>query len=454
MASSRNTLDMTSGPIFRKLLLYAFPLMVNSLVNTFYNIADKVIAGQYLGDIAVAAVGACTPPINLLNNFFVSTATGASVICGNYIGAHRQDKLRECMHTTCVTGCLMGLLVGVIGILSSVPLLKATSTPEDIFSDAYTYMLVRMIGLPIGITNTFCNNILTAHGDTKRITFSGFLSGLVNVLGNLVFVIVIPMGIAGIALATVLSQALALGIKIYILFSPKDAYRLRLSELRLDWSEMKNILSVGVPAGMNSLAFSVANVMLQSSVNTLGPIVIAGNSGADTLSTMVSLFPVHMSAACGCAVAQCYGAENYPRIRKVVRQCLIGTTIMIVAANVVVTVLARPIMNMFTDNPEVATAGIPKLMYSIWGYVLYDLGLVFAGALKGIRRSGIMMVLNMAGVCLPRIIWVLFVFPMLGTPTVLYMIYPISYAISAVPLGIAYSRCLNQRIEEHRQTAL
>lgn len=449
--ASRNTLDMTTGPIFKKLLLYAYPLILGSVLNTLYNVADKIIAGRFLGDNAMAAVGICGSPIALIFNTMVGIASGVGVLCGNFIGARKDKELRECMQTVPLTGIVIGLIVGLLGAFASRFLLVATKTPEAVFDDSYTYMLVRMIGMPFAIANSFCNNILQAHGDTKRITISSFFSGLLNVLGNIVFVTIIPLGVVGIALATVLAQILPFLIKVYILFSPKDVYVLKFSKLRLDIRYIKDSLSIGIPTGMNSLAFSIANTLLQSSVNSFGPIVIAGNSCADSLINLVGLLPANMNTACSCAVAQCYGAGNLERIKETVHKGIIGTNVMIIVTSTIVTIFARPILGLYTDTPEVATAGIPKMMFSIWGYLIYAFSMLYAGALKGMRRSGIMMVLNFFGICLPRVLWVWFVFPFFNTPNMLYLIYPISYVTSAIPMGIAY-RLVLKKMEQKRET--
>lgn len=442
--ASRNSLDMTTGPVLRKLLLFAYPLMISTLVNTLYDAADKVIAGQFIGDNALAAVGTSTPPINLLLNTFVGIASGAAVICGNYIGGNRQKDLRECLHCAPLVGFLCGLLVCIIGLIFNRPLLTAMDTPEEIFSDAQTYLVVRMLGMPISVANSFCLNIFNAHGDTKRITLSGVLSGLVNVLGNLLFVAVIPLGVAGIALSTVLSQILALSIKLVIMFSAKDIYRLRFSELRLNMHYVKSMFTIGIPTGLNGLAFSFSNVLLQSSVNSFGPVVMAGNADADTIMTFATMFPAQMNAASSCAVAQCYGASNYRRIDETVKKGIQGSLLLTGIASTIVTVLSKPLMGMFTNDPAVIAAGIPKLMFAIWGYLIYTFSLIYSGALKGIHKSGIMMVLNLVGICLPRVLWVWFVFPHFATPTILYLIYPISYLISSLLLGIVYHRNLKR----------
>ncbi len=449
--ASRNSLDMTTGSIFRKLLMFAYPMMIHSVVNTLYNIADKVIAGKFIGDNAIAAVGACSSSINLLVNVFIGIASGSTVLCGNFLGARKEKELRECMHCTPVVGAIFGLLLAVVGVLCSQPLLLAIDTPEAILPDAVLYMHIRMAGMIFGTTNSFCVTLLTAHGDTKRVTMSGLLSGLLNVLGNLFFVIVIPMGIAGIALATVLSQVLALGIKVVILFSQKDIYRLQFTQLRLHPQYFKQILRIGIPTGLNSVCFSFSNLVLQSSVNTFGTTIIAGNSGADTIAGLVALFPTRMNEACSCAAAQCYGARNFQRLRETVRKSIFGTVIMTAAASALVTVFAMPVMRMFTDSAEVAEAGIPKLMFSTWGYLLYIFTLMYTGALKGIRRSATTMTLNLVGICLTRVLWVWFVFPFFNTPTMLYMIYPISYLISAILLGVAFYHHLGKLQKEQLQ---
>ena len=299
----------------------------------------------------------------------------------------------------------------------------------------------------------YCSCVFSAHGDTKRTTTIGLLSGTLNVLGNIFFVVVIPMGIAGIALSTVLSEAFSLIAKLFIMFSPKDLYQLRFKELRLYPNLLKQILRIGLPTGLNSVAFNLSNVILQSSINSLGATVLAGNSAADTLNSLVTMFPSTLNSASSCAVAQCYGAKNYPRIKETVKKGLVGTIIMIVVACAIVSVFAMPLMRMFTDSEEVALAGIPKLMFSTWSYVLYIFVLIYGGALTGIRRAGDMMIRNLLGICVPRVLWVWFVFPLFGTPNSLYMIFPVSYLICALLLGISFRKNMKRMILEQPLSA-
>lgn len=447
--AKRNSLDMTQGPVLRKLLVFAFPLMFSAIVNTFYHMADKVIAGQFIGPNAMAAVGASGPLLNLIINFFVGVGAGVAVLCGNYIGSRNQKAVRECVYTAPIVGLLFGLMVTVIGLVFDGPMLRATGTPNELFSDALLYMNIRMSCAPLELCNNFCIGVLTAHGDTKRITVSGLISGLVNLVGNVVFVTVIPLGIAGIALSTNLSILTGLIIKIVIFFSPKDNYKLKLSEMKLHWVHAKKMIAIGLPSGLNNVVFNISNVLLQSSVNSFGSVVMAGNSAADTVAEFVWAFPSQLAAACSCAAAQCFGAHKIRRIDEVMKKGIFSNTVAVLLSCALVTVFANPVMNLFVEDPAVATAGIPKLMFCVWGYAIYGISLIYAGALRGIQKTVFPMVINIGAICLPRVLWVWFVFPSFHTATMLYLIYPLSWTFSAVLMAIAYYRARRNLLAIH-----
>lgn len=438
--AKRNSLDMTQGPVLRKLLVFAFPLMFSAIVNTFYHMADKVIAGQFIGADAMAAVGASGPLLNLIINFFVGVGAGVAVLCGNYIGSRNQKALRECVYTAPLVGLLCGAVVAVIGLTLDAPMLRATGAPEELFDDALLYMNVRISCAPLELCNNFCIGVLTAHGDTKRITVSGLISGLVNLVGNVVFVTIIPLGIAGIALSTNLSILTGLIIKIVIFFSPNDNYRLKLSEIKLHWVYAKKMVAIGLPSGLNNAVFSFSNVLLQSSVNSFGPVVMAGNAAADTVAEFVFAFPVQLAAACGCAAAQCFGAHNIRRIDDVVKKGGLSNIVGVLLSCAMITLFANPIMNIFVDDPAVVAAGIPKLLFCIWGYSIYGISTIYSNALRGIQKTVFPMLINICAICLPRVLWVWFVFPTFNTPNMLYFIYPISWTLSAILMAITYYR--------------
>lgn len=435
----RNTLDMTTGPIFRKLLLFAYPLMINSLIHTLYGTVDKVIAGQFISSNAMAAVGVTEQPLLLIINFFIGIGAGVAIVCGSYLGGKKTEQLRDCMHTSLPLGLIFGAAVCVLGLAVTEPLLVGLDTPAEILPEARTYMLVRMLGTPVTLFTTFCSNIMTAHGDTRRITVIGILSGLVNVLGNLLFVLGFGMGVESLAIATVLSQVFAMVAKIWILFSPSDDYKMQFSQLRLHWKYVKEVCAIGIPSGINSTLFSLSNVIVQGSINSMGAVVVKGNAAADSLMSYATLFPSQMAAACSCAVAQCYGAKDYARIRKITRQGILGSLGMMLVANCVITVFMMPLLRLFYDSPDVAVAGIPSLMISTWGYMLcHVFSMVFSATLRGMHKSMLVTVISVVTICVPRLLWVWFVFPHFKTPIMLFVLYPISWAISSASVAIAY----------------
>lgn len=434
----RNTLDMTTGPIFRKLLIFAYPLMINSLIHTLYGTVDTWFASRYISSNAMAAVNVTTQPLLLLINFFVGIGAGVAIVCGSYLGGKKTDHLKNCMHTALPLGLFFGLVVCVVGLVATEPLLVGMKTPADILPDARAYMLVRMLGSPVVLLATFCSNIMTAHGDTRRITLIGIISGLLNIPLNILFVLGFGMGVESLAIATVLSQVFTMVAKLVIMFSRKGIYRLHFSQLRLRWKYVKEICAIGIPSGINSILFNLSNVIVQESINSMGSVVVKGNAAADSLMSYATLFPTQMSAACSCAVAQCYGAMDYQRIRKVIRQGIIGSLAMMVVANSVITLFMMPLLRIFYDSPDVAVAGVPSLITSTWFYLIHIFNMIFSAALRGMHKSTTVTVISVATICGSRLLWVWLVFPHYKTPWSLYVAYPISWLISSVAVGVAY----------------
>lgn len=447
--ASRNTLDMTEGPILKKLLLFAYPLMLNMLISTLYGTIDKIVAGRFINDAAMAAVGASEPPLNMLINFFVAMGVGVSVVCGSHVGGRRQKELRQCMHTAPLTGLLCGIVVCLLGLLTSKALLNMTNVPQDVIGGANKYMVVRILGTPVFLASTFCSSIFTSHGDTKRITFIGIFSGLFNVVGNLIFVLVFRMGVEALALATVLAETIAFAMKLFILFSPKDVYGLKLAELRIDGRQCKDIFAIGLPNAFRSILFSASNVIVQSGINSLGTDVLAGNSAADTVMQYVFLFPGQMASACACAAAQCYGAAKYGRIRKVTLVGILSSAVLLVAASIPITIFRIPLLRLFTETDGVARAGVANLLISCWGYLLYIVGNICTSSLQGMHKTLLPVVVNTVTTCAPRVLWTLFVFPLFGSPASLYAVYPISWGLSSIFIAVVYLHAVRKLESTH-----
>ena len=454
----RTALDLTEGPVMRRLMLFAIPLMINAVVNSLYSTADKVMVGQLVGSQAMAAVGASSQPLTLLVTFFGGMALGVNVVCGNYRGARKHRELRECMHSAVVMSLLAGIVVALLGVPLTKPLLQAMGTPKGILDDAVLYMIIRLSAGPAWFMAEFLSNIFYAHGETRMPMVLNILSGLVNVALNALLLIVFHMGVEGVAIATAASQVINAVVYVVILYNPRGEYKLRLQETKLRLHYVQRILAVGVPTGLNNTVFSISNVLIQSSVNSFGAVVVAGNSAADSINTYVALFMNSIASAALSATSQCYGAGKHKRIDEILRKACVGSMLLVACAAALVTVFARPLLGLFVKKSEVGwedvvTKGIPKLMFTCWGYIIFSIAQMLAAGLKGIRAATPALLGNMGGVIVPRLLWVWFVVPNMHTPNMLYAIYPISWAISSAVLFTVFLHYRKKKLTPQLQTA-
>ena len=443
MGRSRK-LDMTEGPVFKKLLLFAIPLMINTAINQLYSTADTIMMGRFAGAEAMAAVGASGHPLKLIINLVTGLAIGVTVACGNYKGKQDPQALSECMHTGISLGALAGLLITLLGVPLCGTLLNSLGTPLEILNDATLYMQIRLaFGVPM-LLASFAANIFYASGDTQTATVVSVFSGLINVGLNVVFVPFLGMGVAGVALATGISQVINATVLCVLLFRPKGQYRLSLKRLKIRWKYVRHILITGVPAGLSNAIVSFSNVIMQSSVNSFGYLVVAGNTAADNLISYIILMVQAFRSACITAAAQCFGANNLARIRKTVRSAIPGLLGVVFLANVLITLFSTPLLGLFNDDPAVIAAGFPKLMFNCWGYLIFSLSKVFGGTLAGLHKSSHALICDLFCVIVPRLVWVWFVVPYMHTPTILYAIYPISWLLVSAATGMILYRELRK----------
>ncbi len=428
-------LDMTEGPVFKKLLLFAIPLMINTAINQLYSTADTIMMGQFSGAVAMAAVGASAHPLKLIINLTTGLAMGVTVSCGNYKGSNNKTALSECMHTGILLGALSGLFICLLGIPLCGILLNALGTPVEILADATVYMRIRLAFCIPLLLATFASNIFYASGDTQTATLVSIFSGLANVGLNVVFVPVLGMGVVGVALATGISQVINATVLCIFLFHPKGQYQLSLRKLKMQWKYVRSILTTGIPTGLSNAIVSFSNVMMQSSVNSFGYLIVAGNTAADNLISYIILIVQSFRSACVTAAAQCFGANNLPRIRKTVRSAIPGIVGTVAALSILITIFRTPLLRLFNSDPAVVQAGIPKLMFNCWGYMIFAFSKVFGGTLAGLRRSSLSLICDISCVILPRLLWVWFVVPRMHSPTILYAIYPITWFFVSTATG-------------------
>ena len=452
--ASKNTLDLTRGPIIKRLFSFAVPIFFTLLLQHLYNAADKAVVGQFAvnGKEALAAIGATSAVTAMVLNLKSGLATGVNVHCSKLRGAGDTVSLRKGMHTGVLLSVITGTVLALIGIAISKPVLLALDTPESILPDAVVYMRVYLAGLPAMSAYNFCSGIFRSHGDTKRPMFILLISGLVNVALNLVFVIVFKMRVAGVAIATTISQLLSAICLLKILFDPKDAYQLTRKELRLDKTAVKEIFRLGIPAGLNLMAVNFASTIVQTAVNSFNDtaIIAARTVVADVMNIFIQALHA-FSLGCVSFAGQCYGAKKYKRIDKLAITTILCGSGLILLEALVVTIFPEAVIGIFNKDPAVLRVGKAILLINVWGYLLNAVNDVLINCVKGMGRSIGPTVINLTTKLLPQGIWVWVFFPMRRTIEWLYLASPISWLISSVVLAIYYI-CIRKKLD--RELAL
>lgn len=445
---SKRLNDFTQGPITKQLVLFTLPLLLSTLLQIFYNAADRSVAGMYGGEVALAAVGSTGTATALLLGLVNGLSAAANVVISNFIGARKEKDKREAMHTSLLVAAVCGSFMAILGIFLAKPILRLMQSPEDVIDGATLYMRIFMAGSPFSMVYNFGSAILRAHGDTKRPTIILSISGIANVLFNLFFAIVCHMPVAGVALATIIAQAISAVWVVWILFNPKGDYQMQWNALRFHKRHLDAIVRIGIPCGFNPIVFNFANALLQSTINGFGSTIIAGNVAADSINTFVYSVPASLYTACVSFSGQCYGAGKYDRLTKVMRSAmLIGGSLTLISGGLIIA-FPRVMLGFFASDPAVIDAGISKLFIMMLTIVPYTLGQVLMGVLRGMRKSTGPTAINALAVCLPRVLWIAFIFPLNPTTFMLYLCLPISNVLDFVSLLIYYIYHKNQLMKK------
>ena len=434
----RYSIDMTTGSIVKKLILFALPLLASLLLQSFYNAADKAVVGQFAGKLALAAVGATGSATGMIVNLVVGLSIGASIINANLLGAGEKTALRRNMHTSVLMGAICGIALSVLGIVASRPILVLMGCPDDVLDLAALYMRIFFCGSPASMVYNFGSGILRTHGDSRRPMVILGISGLANVLLNLLFVIVFKMSVAGVALATIIAQYISAAWVLKILFDPKDEYKLCLQELKLNKEDAIGIIRVGIPCSLNDVLISYSNVLLQSTINTFGAVAIAGSAASDGYTNITYQIMVAFGHACVTFAGQCYGAGKYKRVDKLfLNAAAVCSSIYLVAA-LTATFVPNMILGIFSDDPAVWALGQQKLLVVSWSYA-FSCNLHCIGAcLRGMKKPSVPTISNVICYCGLRILWIYFVFPLHPTISFLYLCYPVSHVSSFAITGAYY----------------
>ncbi|MBR3484583.1 MAG: MATE family efflux transporter [Lachnospiraceae bacterium] len=422
-------MNMCEGPILPKMLRFAVPLMFSSILQLLFNAADVVVVGKFAGDDALAAVGCTGSLINLLINLFMGLSVGANVMVARHYGAKRESELKKSVHTSMLLSVLGGLLLTGVGVFFTEGILELMETPAEVLPLAALYLRIYFMGMVPNMIYNFGSAILRAIGDTKRPMYFLALAGVVNVCLNLIFVIVLSWGVAGVAVATVISQTISAVLVVICMLKESGAIRLSLKELKIDKKELLAILRIGIPAGLQGCIFSLSNVVIQKSVNGFGKVTVSGNSAASNLEGFVYVSMNAFHQATLSFMSQNYGAGRYDRLKKIAVAGILCVTATGLTLGNLEYFFGRTLLNIYTSSENVIDAGVVRLSIICTTYFLCGMMDVMVGALRGLGYSFVPMIVSLCGVCGIRLVWLFTVFEMEEYHLVetVYVSYPISW---------------------------
>ena len=446
------SVDMTEGPIFGKIVAFTVPVVLAGVLQLLYNAADMVVVGRFAPEGSLGAVSATVPLINLIINVLIGLSVGTCVIVARYYGERNERGISRAAHTSISLSLIGGILVGVIGILLAGPLLNLMKTPPEVLGRSVAYMRIYFCGMPFNALFNYGSAIMRAGGDTKRPMYYLASAGVANVLLNLLFVIQFEMGVAGVALATIISQAISAFLVFFRLCRSSGPDRIDPRELRVHKGEFLHIMRVGLPAGIQGSVFSISNVLIQSSINSFGPVVMDGNAAASNLDSFVYTAMNGVSQATLAFVSQNYGAAKFKRIFRVVWQTVAITAVLGLCMGIIFNLLGDKLLWLYNDDPTVIGYGQVRLLYVCLPYLLCGIMDVFSGAMRGIGKSSTAMVISLLGACAFRIVWIYTVFRQFGTLESLYISYPVSWALTSLTFFVFFTVSLKK--QKHRAMAI
>lgn len=443
---------MLQGPLLPSILLYTIPIIFTSLLQLLFNAADLVVVGRWCGSVAVAAVGATGSITNLIVNLFIGLSVGSGVTMAHALGGRNEEAAHRTVHTTIPVALISGVFLTTLGVIFSETFLKLMGTPDDVLPLSAKYMRIYFGGITFTMVYNFCASILRAAGDTRSPLIFLTLAGVINVVLNVFFVTRLGMDVDGVALATVISQAVAAVLVVIAMMRRTDESRLELKKMRIYKEQLLKIIRIGLPAGLQSSMFSISNVIIQSSVNSFGSVVMSGNAAAANIEGFVyaSMNAFHQAAVN--FTGQNMGARRYDRIRKILWWCLGSVTVVGLVLGFTAYSFGPKLLSIYiTDSPEAIRYGMLRLAYMCLPYFLCGTMDVSSGALRGLGSSFAPMVISVLGVCGMRIGWIYTIFqiPRFHTVDVLFLSYPISWAITYAAQLLTFLYLFNRFRKAH-----
>lgn len=438
MAAKKYQMDMCHGPLFKQIIIFTVPLIFANALQHFFHLADLVIVGRFASHLALAAVGATTSLTNLIICIFLGMSVGTNVLAARYIGEKNRKQTSRTLHAAIAFSLTGGVVLAFFGIIFAEYFLKLMNTPQDILKLATLYMRIYFVGMPIILLYNFGSSIMRAAGDTKRPFYFLLIGGIINVLLNMFFVIVCKMSVAGVAIATVISQGVSALLILQTMKKMDNGCRFKWKNLRIHWKNLKEIMYIGVPAGFQSACFSVSNILIAAALNSFGAGVIAGNTAASQVESLLFVINSSFGHAVITFVGQNFGGKQYKRIRKTVKYSLFTSVSIMVVLVLILWNFKTGVLSLFNTEPEVIKWGLVRfciMMPFLWVSSIMEM---FVNALRGLGYSIAPTLIMISGICVFRIIWIETIFRMNPQVKVIIASYPVSWAMVVAAAGIYY----------------
>lgn len=436
--TSKKQMDMLHGKLFRKIIAFALPLAASSILQQLFNSVDVAVVGKYASGKAQAAVGCNGSLINLMLNLFVGISIGTNVVIANFIGQNKKEHISKTVHTSMMVAVISGIFLLFLGLLIAEPALTLMDTPEDIMDQAVLYLRIYFLGMPFIMVYNFGAAILRSIGDTKRPLYCLLASGLLNAGLNLLLVIVFHLDVAGVAIATVVSNVLSAGMVLYFLTHEEGVIHLSLRKLHISRRELSQVLRVGIPAGLQSAVFSFANVFIQTALNGHGADAVAGSAVTLNFEFYAYFVVSAFSQAAVTFISQNFGAGNYTRCRKIFREIMLITILVITVMSVVFVFGRSFFIGLFTSEPKVAEYASIRMVYLLSVYFLIPTYEISGAALRGMGHSLTPALISIFGTCVLRLVWVYTVCRIYSQFEMLMLIYPLSWVVTGIAMLVTY----------------
>ena len=436
--TSKYEIDMCNGSILDKLVSFSIPLMLSGILQLLFNAVDIIVVGQFTGNEALAAVGSTTALINVFVNLFIGISLGASVLAARFYATGQEKEMTETVHTSITLALISGIAMGIIGVIAAKGALELMDTPDNVLNLSTLYMRIYFMGMPFFMLYNYGAAILRAVGDTKRPLLFLIISGATNVVLNLLLVIQFHLGVAGVAIATVISQCISCILVLRCLYPSDGSYQLRFTKLGFKTRYVKQIFQIGIPAGIQSTIINFSNVLLQSSVNSFGSVAMAGYTAANNILGFLYVSVNSITQACMSFTSQNYGVRKFKRMDKVLLECLGLTVIVALVLGGGSYLFGAELMHIYTKSTKVIECGVDIMLYTTVTYFLCGIMDLLPGALRGMGHSTVPMILSVIGTVGTRIVWIYVIFPCHRSLDFLFISYPVSWLLTIVMQVICF----------------